>query len=503
MDLVGSKEKAGEPSAILMVFESLFVSDLHALKRLPRLKRIMKLIISLVLISFSLENSAWAVTQDYKKIFKKSLKSKRLKYQNFGISLYKYNSAKGAWLPVLRSNANKSFTPASISKVITAASLLELHGLSKKIETALYAESKPTAKVFNKAIYIKGGGDPSLVSEKMWLLVNELRKWGVKKITGDLIFDDSVFDDKILDGDRSKWNQRAYNAPVSGLALNWNSVRVRFLSPDPLIAVSDPYNPYFDLRLKKNLRKSSQVELRPAKDKEVLSVFYGRDAIEDERSIYRRITKPREVFQAQFRQTLKEAGIQHTGNLKWAKMPEGLIKIGFIESEHIFRLLNLMMKFSNNFIADTLTKFSFHEQTGQQGTYQGGLSLIESTLNKITPFRDQLVFKSASGLSRDNKISPEDMTRLLIKLQSKYYYPEFLSSFPVSCVDGTLKKRICKKTNLVRAKTGLLAGVSSLAGYAQSANGLDKYIFTFVYNGRNGDQFNARDAYDDFLESIL
>ena len=86
-------------------------------------------------------------------------------------------------------------------------------------------------------------------------------------------------------------------------------------------------------------------------------------------------------------------------------------------------------------------------------------------------------------------------------MSERSYYPEFLVSLPISCMDGTLKDRICKRPGQVRAKTGLLAGVSTLAGYIRSSSGED-YLFAFMYNGRNGEQFSARQTFDNFLERL-
>ena len=74
---------------------------------------------------------------------------------------------------------------------------------------------------------------------------------------------------------------------------------------------------------------------------------------------------------------------------------------------------------------------------------------------------------------------------------------------PIACIDGTLKDRICGKKGHVRAKTGLLAGVSTLAGFARRPSDGKEFLFTFIYNGKNGQQFDARNTFDRFLEKIL
>ncbi len=458
------------------------------------------MVIFLFFILFSLSNNVFAVTKDYEKIFKSSLTSKKLNLNKFGISMYKKEPSSGLWKPVFVHNENKRFIPASISKILTSVGLFELFGGQKKIETRVFSAKKPKEKILKGNLYIQGGGDPTLVSEKMWLLVNEIKKWGVEKIEGDLVFDDSVFDKEPLAGGRTNWGQRAYNAALSGLALNWNSIRVRFLDRSTLNVVTDPRNSYFDLKRRKSFKKKSQVKIRKLKDKEALSVFYGKDALDKEISIYRRVFKPRKYFESQFQEFLKSAGITFSGAVLWLKVPEGFFEVGKIESDSMSGMVALMMKHSNNFIADMLTKVCHGEVLKSSGSYKGGLSVLKANFKKVSSFSNGLVYKSASGLSRKNQVSPGDFTKFILATQDQGYFPELLSSFPISCVDGTLKDRLCKIPGLVRAKTGLLAGVSALSGFYKKES--KEYAFTFIYNGSNSEQFHARQTFDNFLEKL-
>ena len=407
----------------------------------------------------------------------------------------------GSWVKVMGSKEKEPMIPASLSKIITSVGLFETYGINEKIPTLLFADKKPVNGVIQGNLYIQGNGDPTLVTERLWLLVNELNLWGIKTIQGNLILDDSVFDQKTMDAGRKKWNQRAYNASISGLPVNWNSVRVRFLDSEALLAVTDPLNPYFDLRVKKNFRKSSAVEIRGYDKKEVLSVFYGKDALGKRKSIYRRVSSPRKAFQSQVLSMLRANNISIKGKIIWSKTPEGIFELGKVESAPMSRIVKMMMKHSNNFIADSLVKYTDNKVRGVSGVYDSGLKQLMISLSKAYSFKNPWNFVSASGLSRKNKLSAEDLSELLKKVSERAYYPEFLVSLPISCMDGTLKDRICKRPGQVRAKTGLLAGVSTLAGYMRSSDGED-YIFAFMYNGKNGDQFGARQTFDNFLEKL-
>jgi D-alanyl-D-alanine carboxypeptidase/D-alanyl-D-alanine-endopeptidase (penicillin-binding protein 4) len=449
----------------------------------------------------SLGNLSHAVTPDYEALFKKSIAAKRLSYKKFGLVLLKKN-LKGEWVKVLSAKEKEPMVPASLSKIITGVALLESFGIHEKVPTYLYVDQKPNESQILGNLYIKGHGDPTFVTEKLWLLLNELDLWGVKTITGNLVLDDTVFDQNFLEAGRKKWNQRAYNASISGLPVNWNAVRVRFLDASTKRAVTDPVNPYFDLRIKSNLRKSASVDLRGFPEKEVVSINYGKDVQNKEKSVYRRVVSPRKSFQSQVLKMFRDRGIKIKGKILWSKTPNTAVELGKVESPPMSQIVKLMMKFSNNFIADSMVKYADNKRRNESGVYNQGIKTIIEGVGKAYSFKNPWNFVSASGLSTENKISTQDLANLLKELMLKPYYPEFLVSLPISCTDGTLKDRICNKMKgTVRAKTGLLAGVSSLAGYAKGAGGED-YIFAFIYNGKNGDQFGARQTFDRFLERL-
>ena len=313
----------------------------------------------------------------------------------------------GAWTKVLSHRDREPMIPASLSKIITSVGLFETYGINEQIPTKLFSDAKPKEGVINGNVYLKGNGDPTLVTERLWLLMNELSLWKVKTIRGNLILDDTVFDQKMMDAGRKKWNQRAYNASITGLPVNWNSVRVRFLDSQSLLAMTDPINPYFDLRVKQNFKKKSAVEIRGYKQKEVLSVFYGKDALDKQKSIYRRVANPRNAFQSQVLNLLRAQNISIKGKIMWAQTPANIFELAKVESPPMSRIVKMMMKHSNNFIADSLVKYTDNKVRGQSGVYESGLNQLMLSLGKAYQFKNPWNFVSASGLSRKNKLSAD------------------------------------------------------------------------------------------------
>ena len=91
-------------------------------------------------------------------------------------------------------NSDSLFTPASNMKMFTSAMALKKVGPDYRFHTRLYTLGKIKGTVLTGDLYIKGFGDPSLVTEQMWILVNELKNLSITKVEGNIISDNSYFD---------------------------------------------------------------------------------------------------------------------------------------------------------------------------------------------------------------------------------------------------------------------------------------------------------------------
>src|SRR5690606_13298161 len=90
-------------------------------------------------------------------------------------------------------NADVSVNPASTMKLVTTYAALELLGPTHQWKTEFYTDGALKNGVLNGNLYLKGGGDPKLNLEKLWLLMRDLRANGVQQVTGDLVLDRSYF----------------------------------------------------------------------------------------------------------------------------------------------------------------------------------------------------------------------------------------------------------------------------------------------------------------------
>jgi serine-type D-Ala-D-Ala carboxypeptidase/endopeptidase (penicillin-binding protein 4) len=92
---------------------------------------------------------------------------------------------------------------------------------------------------------------------------------------------------------------------------------------------------------------------------------------------------------------------------------------------------------------------------------------------------------NGSGLSRATHISAMQMARILSAAVHSHFAPEFLASFPLAGMDGTLRSRMkSSPSGSVRLKTGHIDGVSGVAGYVTAANGKTYVLVSLVNHPR-------------------
>lgn len=463
------------------------------------------LIILIAITSYSTISWSWQDT--VKDIIHQELKKTKISESNFGI-----------WMGVgdqqVSINADKLFLPASLSKVVTASAVFHHLPADHKFKTQILTNGKINDIKLNGDLYLKGGGDPAFVSESMWYLVNVLKRQSFREITGDIIVDDSMYDKiRFSESRQSQRVDRAYDAPVGAMSFNWNSVNV-FVKPgkqvgDPAQVYLDPKNEYTVLVNQTKTNASSgkfdvqaeRFELPDGKNKIVVSG--GMPLNQEEKPIYKSISNPDLWAGYNLKAFLEEAGFKVQGQIKLGVTQASSKLLAEKESDSLSMLVSDMQKFSNNYVAEMLTKYLGY-YVHQKGTLKDGVKVLQDYLTQTVGWPEgDFVFINPSGLTRENKVKPMLLGKLLQKDWNKFSIaPELVSSLPIAGIDGTLKKRMQGKLKgLIRAKTGFLNGVTGIAGF-MSINGKEPVTFVMIYNGSSDNDWQIRNIFDDILEKV-
>lgn len=413
--------------------------------------------------------------------------------------------------PTLNYRSKQMMLPASITKLITASAVLHFIPPGSKFKTILASAGRVEDKKLKGDLTLVGGGDPSFVSENMWVLVNHFVRNEITEIEGSIVVDDSLFDEVRYDASRESVRvDRAYDAPVGAMSFNWNSINV-YVRPNvkgsgPARVILDPISDYFIIEntVKTTSGKALNIDVDrrwdEARKREVFTVRGQIGKQIKEHLVFANIQKPDLWSGHNLKAFLSQRGISVTGEVKSGKLSANASVLAEVESKPIELIMADMNKFSNNYVSEMLTK-NVSLKSKKPGTLAGGVQLIREHFDKTIGHKNGSVLVNPSGLTRENRISPYDLWAVLEHHRQDFSsMPEFFASLPIAGVDGTLKKRF-KDENLerkVRAKTGLLNGVASLAGYLQLKNGT-VVPFVFIYNGP-GDLTSVRATVDQILE---
>ncbi len=410
-------------------------------------------------------------------------------------------------------NPRMKLIPASVTKLATSAMILEQIEPGTKFKTGLWSDGKIKGDHLKGSLYLKGGGDPSFVSENMWFLVNHFLRSQIKTIEGDIVVDDSLFDEKRFDSSRQDVRvDRAYDAPTGAMSFNWNSVNI-FVRPGPdkgasALVISDPENSYIELKSSvltgpPGSSKALDVE-RKAKDNGDIILVKGTIPVDSkEVVIYKNITHPDLWSGHNLVSFLKQRGIQVLGTVRRGGTPSEAQLLAESESKSIEDILSDMNKFSNNYVAEMLAKGAA-SRVAIPGTISKSMELLYLYMEKLGLNKGDFEIKNPSGLTRENRLSAYALWKVLLDIKNRFdVFPEFATSLPIAGIDGTLKKRFKNSSGerMVRAKTGFLTGVVSLAGYLSGPKGT--WIpFVMIYNGSD-DESKVRELFDKICLSAL
>lgn len=438
------------------------------------------------------------------------------------LGVYVSYSYMGGLQTVYRHNEGKAFIPASLSKIATAGAVLDQLGPSTKFETHLLTDAPIDNGRLQGNLYLRGGGDPGFVSESMWYLVNEFMRTEITTITGDIIVDDTLFDNVRSDPSRQDERVgRAYDAPIGAMSFNWNSINI-YVRPgdkagDPVRVFLDPENSYGILVSRATTGASGSgnriqvTRTRPARDEDGTYrgdryIVSGTLALgHNEVVVYNNISDPDYWSGYNLKDFLSRRGVIVQGRVRVGKTPAQAKSLARYESKPVAQMVADLMKFSNNYVAEMLTKNLAVHKNPTQASLDQGMEMIRNYILKLGIPVSRFTLVNPSGLTRENKVHPKDLHTLLTSMRTHFsYFAENLAAFPIAGVDGTLKGRMSNSvaTGRVRAKTGMLNGVSGLAGYA----GLDDggiYTFVFVFNGRGADTDRARGLFDRLAQHLV
>ena len=384
---------------------------------------------------------------------------------------------------VLDIHGDVSRNPASTVKLLTTLVALDQLGPAYQWRTEVFARGSIEDGVLDGDLVLKGYGDPFLVTERVWQLLREIRHAGVRHIEGDLVIDDSWFD--VTGYDPAAFDKqplRAYNVVPNAMLMNFKVVRYWFQPNETGTGVEvrvDP--PVSNLKVRNRLgiaerscggyRRGIAVSMNASLDE---VTFDGR--FPSRCKLYamdRTALSHNEYVYGLFDSLWSASGGVLDGGWTTGTVGEDEEPLLSFPSLPLHDVISRVNKHSNNVMARQLVYTLAAEKLGPPGTEAGGTELIRDWLITSGLSGCCTAIENGAGLSREARISAQDMAAMLQFAWQQPYMPEYLSSMSLAGLDGTLRRRFDFNglTGQAHLKTGSLDHVSALAGFLQSREG--------------------------------
>lgn len=205
-----------------------------------------------------------------------------------------------------------------------------------------------------------------------------------------------------------------------------------------------------------------------------------------------------------FVSALREAGnTARFVRISYDAPPEGARPVASVSSRPVVDLVTYMVKESDNTLAEMLGRHIALAQ-GLDGSGDSVGEGLQTSLASLGIPDDGLIFDDASGLSGENRVTPDFVALLLAEAyRSESDIAALAAGLPIAGVDGSLDDRFTGDNAIARervfAKTGSIQGTRSLAGWLSAADDTD-LVFAFFANGAVSD--DARGALETLVTGV-
>jgi serine-type D-Ala-D-Ala carboxypeptidase/endopeptidase (penicillin-binding protein 4) len=303
-------------------------------------------------------------------------------------------------------NPGLALAPASNEKLpLTYAALVNL-GASYRIETDVLGEGTQDGITFDGTLVLRGGGDPTLSSAGLRSLALQIRGFGIRHVTGDIVADESYFDARrVVTG----WKASFYideSPPLSALVVN----RARGTRTPALAAATS------------------------------------------------------------FRAALRTAGIVVDGGVSVGRADDFTIPLAQVESPPLASIIRYMDRESDNFTAEMLLKQLGAVVSDRGTSAAGASVVMQTLAEAGVPLAGVRIVDGSGLSRLDRLTANALGALLRTAWNDPAVRPTLVASLPVAGVNGTLADRLRKPParGRVLAKTGTTSDASALSGYVST-----------------------------------
>ena len=425
--------------------------------------------------------------------------------------------------------SQQAMNPASTMKLITTLTGLDMLGPQYRWRTNIYTDGLIRQGTLKGNLYLQGTGDPKLVPEEFAKMMKALQNLGIQKIDGNLFFDRSAYAPNVMEHNTIDGESlRAYNVPPDPLLYAFRTLSFQLGKSRTADFIDIGYTPPLSqlkvinqMQLvdqscdnwKSNIRFNLDPEGDGATTNQLLTAQFSGSFPNACKGVnYNVVALDANTFLTQ--------GFAASWELSggtWIQAPIGKSAAVPLAARLLLQFEGIPLaddvqdinKYSNNVMARQLMLTLALEKMGKPATTENGELVIQSWLKGLGLQFPELVIENGSGLSRNEVISAEHMTQLLVAARNLSVADTFYNSLPIAGTDGTMRNRLMahlrkflhlKKKPEARIKTGSLADVRAISGYVMSKSG-KMYAVTSFINHPNA--WRGLEAHDQLLAWLL
>lgn len=420
---------------------------------------------------------------------------------------------------ILEHNSNISLVPASTQKLLTTAAALQELGANHQFETKLfYSGNIDENGVLNGDLWIEGGGDPTLGSERFVGLSGLSDSWtkaiqsaGIKQVNGRIRTNTSLFP-KFTTPRTWIWEDigNYYGAVPHALSFHDNTYQLNLSSPIGAGALCEVKSTYPEME---HLKFTSFVQT--ANNNRDNAYIFGAENSNDRYikgtipkgkgtfTIKGAMNQPDLVLAKWFANALEKGGITVSGQPNETTFVKENLKFIYThKSPTVAEIVKLTNQHSINLYAEHLN-LAMSSKRGEELSIEQAAEELKSNLEKMQINTSGMFLKDGSGLSRFNAFSPAQMVALLNYMQTTSNKETFEVSLSVAGESGTLRRMFYDSpaAGKILAKSGYMERVRSYAGYINKSE-TERYTFCVIVNNYEGSAAGMKHHIKQLLEKL-
>lgn len=377
---------------------------------------------------------------------------------------------------VISANIDRSLIPASVMKTVTCASLLNLADSNERFATRVTAKGAVNDTILHGDVIVHAIGDPTIESHYFPQaqgfadsIAKHLSRMGIRRITGDVIIDESAFTDATTPpGWMAEDIPWYYGARLQGANFRDNRFRLTLPSKKTVPEVPDLKFQFVNTK-----RRGVKVDRKDGSETMTVSGNTRRGFSETFSMPY-----PRKAMRAEIINVLKDYGITTLQGTPLKSAVETDIYIH--QSPRFGDIMESLMFRSDNLMAEGMLRAIVPGGTRAQAIAEE--SAVWATWG-ISAHGVNIV--DGSGLSRDNRLTARFLGNINRQMLSDEFGDEYISLFPLAGIHGTMRNFLAgtRLEGRVAMKTGSMKGVQSYSGYLLDEEGRPTHLLVFIANG--------------------